>query len=222
MEYLILSLVLLAFLAAFFASRMLHHGNPFPFTKKNQLFTQVERSYLSLLEKAVGDHYKIINRVKLADLIELRQNTDIKTKRSAMIKLNAKTIDYVLVDNSDMSIVAAIDLVNNTNTDGHKAIPDWFVSGSLEASGIPYIRMKVKASYTVAEVQQGLAAKIGQLNMPVAPVVKGTFKRGPTRPVRPLRTSEVATAQPAPVAALQAPSSMPSFKLNTPALVRVS
>lgn len=223
MEYIILSLVLMAFLAAFFASRLLHHGNPFPFTKKAQLFTQVERSYLSLLEKAVGPQYKIVNRVKMADLIELRQNTDIKTKRSALMKLNAKYIDYVLVDVDSMAIVAAIDLVNNTTVEGHKAIPDWFVSGSLEASGIPYIRMKVKSGYTVAEIQQGLAAKLGNLAMPAAPIIKGTFKRGPTRPVRPLHsTNEPAQVPAAPVPALTSPQTMPSFKLNAPALVRVS
>lgn len=223
MEYIILSLVLVALLAAFFASRLLHHGNPFPFTKKSQLFTQVERSYLNLLEKAVGPHYKIINRVKMADLIELRQNTDIKTKRSALMKLNAKYLDYVLVDVETMAIVAAIDLVNNTSADGHKAIPDWFVSGSLEASGIPYIRMKVKAGYTIAEVQQGLAAKLGNLAMPAAPIIKGTFKRGPTRPVRPLHNGDDSAHIPAaPVPALELAPTMPSFKLNAPALVRVS
>ena len=85
-----------------------------------------------------------------------------------------------------MSIVAVIDLVNNANKDGHKAVPDWFVSGALEASGIPYIRMKIKAGYTVADIQQGLAAKLGNIPMAAPPVVKGTVKKGPTRPVRPL------------------------------------
>jgi hypothetical protein len=85
-----------------------------------------------------------------------------------------------------MSIVAVVDLVNNTNKAGHKAIPDWFVSGALEASGIPYIRMKIKAGYSVADIQQGLAAKLGKLPVTQEPLIKGTMKKGPTRPVRPL------------------------------------
>ena len=83
MEFIILLLVLLAVIAALVVNRLIHHGNPFPFTKRNQLFTPVERSFLALLEKAVGDKYKIINRVKLADILELKSNADSKTRRAA-------------------------------------------------------------------------------------------------------------------------------------------
>jgi len=131
MELIILLLVLLAVMAALVVNRFFHHGNPFPFYKRSQLFTQVERSFLQLLEKAVGEQYKIINRVKLADILELRDSTDTKTKRAALLKLNAKYLDFVLCNNEDMSIVAVIDLVNNTSKSGHKAVPDWFVSGAL-------------------------------------------------------------------------------------------
>lgn len=189
MELIIFLLVVLVIMAAIVVNRFIHHGNPFPFHRKPQLFTHVERSFLQLLERAVGNQYKIINRVKLADILELKENADSKTKRSALVKLNAKYLDYVLCNSDDMSIVAVIDLVNNANKEGHKAVPDWFVSGALEASGIPYIRMKIKAGYTVADIQQGLAAKLGNIPMATPPVVKGTVKKGPTRPVRPLTTT---------------------------------
>ena len=61
MEFIIILFVLLAAVAAFIVTRFIHHGNPFPFTKRGQLFTQVERSFLTLLKKEVGDKYKIIN-----------------------------------------------------------------------------------------------------------------------------------------------------------------
>lgn len=189
MELIIVLLVVLAVLAAVVVNRFIHHGNPFPFHKRTQLFTHVERSFLQLLERAVGGQYKIINRVKLADILELKDNADSKTRRAALLKLNAKYLDYVLCNTDDMSIVAVIDLVNNANKEGHKAVPDWFVSGALEASGIPYIRMKIKAGYTVADIQQGLAAKLGNIPMAPLPMVKGTVKKGPTRPVRPLTTA---------------------------------
>jgi len=209
MEFIIILLVVCAVAAALLISRFSHHGNPFPFHKKQQLFTLVERSFLQLLERAVGDKYKIINRVKLADVLELKGNTDEKSRRSAMQKLNAKYLDYVLCNSEDMSIVAVVDLVNNSNLQGHKAVPDWFVQGALETAGIPYVRMKVKAGYTVADIQQGLAAKLGNIPMGPAPLVRGTVKRGPTRPVRPL--GNTTTNLPTPIA-----------KPQTPALVQVS
>ena len=121
MELIIVLLVLLAVMAAIVVNRFIHHGNPFPFHKKTQLFTQVERSFLQLLERAVGGQYKIINRVKLADILELKDNADSKTRRAALLKLNAKYLDYVLCNADDMSIVAVIDLVNNTNKEGRQS-----------------------------------------------------------------------------------------------------
>ncbi len=209
MEFIIMLLVVFAVAAALLMSRFSHHGNPFPFHKRAQLFTVVERTFLQLLERAVGDKYKIINRVKLADVLELKGTADSKSRRAALQKLNAKYLDYVLCNSEDMSIVAVVDLVNNSNLQGHKAVPDWFVQGALETAGIPYVRMKVKAGYTVADIQQGLAAKLGNIPMAPAPLIKGTVKRGPTRPLKPLQT---------PTTALQ----LSNPKVQSPALVQIS
>ncbi len=196
MEVVISVLAVLVAVAAFLASRFVSHGNPFPFNKKNSLFTQVERSYLNLLEQAVKGKYKVISRVKMADILELKSNVDAKSRIAASVKLNAKYLDFVLCDPEDMSIVAAVDLVNNNSKDGHKAIPDWFVSGAFEAAGIPYVRMKIKAGYSIADIQQGLAAKLGQQALKPEPLLKGTVKKSPTRPIRPLQTQVEAAALP--------------------------
>ncbi|MFC4654938.1 DUF2726 domain-containing protein [Rheinheimera marina] len=186
MELVLLLLVVLVVAAALLASRFMQHGNPFPVSRKATLFTQVERNFMLLLEQAVNGEYKIMNRVKMLDLLDFKQNTDSKSRRAAMLKMNAKYLDFVLCDPKDMTIVAVIDLVNNNSKDGHKAAPDWFVSGALEAAGLPYIRMKVRTDYSLADIQAGLAAKIGK-NLPKPdPLLKGHVKKGPTRPVRPL------------------------------------
>ena len=187
MELMIVLLAVLVVVAAFLASRFMNHGNPFPFSKKSSLFTQVERSYLNMLEQAVKGKYKVMNRVKMADILELKNNVDAKSRIAASVKLNAKYLDFVLCDPADMSIVAVVDLVNNNSKAGHKAVPDWFVSGALEASGIPYIRMKIKAGYTAADIQAAIASRLGKPVAKPEPMFKGLVKKGPTRPVRSLK-----------------------------------
>ncbi len=98
MEVVILVLAVLVVVAAFLASRFMNHGNPFPFSKKSSLFTQVERSYLNMLEQAVKGKYKIMNRVKMADILDLKSNVDAKSRIAASVKLNAKYLDFVLCD----------------------------------------------------------------------------------------------------------------------------
>ncbi|GMM83592.1 DUF2726 domain-containing protein [Pseudoalteromonas sp. SS15] len=142
-------------------------GNPYPFNRKESVFSTVEATFLSLLERAVGDKFKIVSRVKLIDLIECKPGLSKKARRAALAKAKNKQLDYVLIDKTTLNIVAAVDLVNNSNKSGHKAQKDWFVTGALESANIPHIRMKVKTGYKANEVRSAILYKIGQQPQPV-------------------------------------------------------
>lgn len=187
MELVLLLILLLVIVVAMVANRFINTGNPFPVQKKNSLFSPVERSFMQLLEKAVANDYKIMNRVKLADILELKNGTGDKARATTMLKLNTKYLDFVLCDPQDFSVVAVLDLVNNSSKEGHKAVPDWFVNGALDAAGIPYLRMKIKAGYTAADIQAAIAARLGKTIVKPEPMFKGLVKKGPTRPVRSLK-----------------------------------
>ncbi|CAM4232477.1 DUF2726 domain-containing protein [Pseudoalteromonas byunsanensis] len=163
MEFALLSILALVVVASVVAAKYTDAGgNPYPFNKKDSVFSTVEASFLTLLERAVGDRFKIVSRVKLIDLIECKPGLSDKARRAALIKAKNKQLDYVLVDKDTLKIMAAVDLVNNANKSGHKAQRDWFVSGALESAGIPHIRMKVKAGYKSSEVRSAILFKLGK------------------------------------------------------------
>lgn len=191
MEFVLLLILMLVIVVAMVASRLVDQGNPFPLQKKTSLFSPVERSFLQLLEKAVANEYKVLNRVKLADVMDIKNGVSDKSRSNTMMKLNAKYLDFVLCDPQDFNVVAVIDLVNNTSKDGHKAVPDWFVNGALDAAGVPYLRIKIKAGYTAAELQAAIASKLGKAMAKPEPMFKGLVKKGPTRPVRSLKPATV-------------------------------
>ncbi|WP_372625251.1 DUF2726 domain-containing protein [Arsukibacterium sp.] len=199
MEIIMLLLVALVVLVAMVASRFIDNSNPFQVQKRSSLFSPVERSFQNLLEKAVEGEYKILNRIKLADLIEVKGNANEKARRSTLVKLNAKYLDFVLCSTDDLRVIAVLDLVNNSNKDGHKAAPDWFVSGALEAAGVPYLRVKIKAGYTAADLQQALAQRLGKPAVKAEPMYKGLVKKGPTRPVRSYKAAQPAATGLTPV-----------------------
>ncbi|ATD09208.1 DUF2726 domain-containing protein [Pseudoalteromonas piscicida] len=163
MEFALLAILALVVVASIVASKYTDvGGNPYPFNRKESVFTTVEASFLHLLERAVGDIYKIVSRIKLIDVIECKPGISPKARRAAVTKAKNKQLDYVLVDKETLKIVAAVDLVNNSNKNGHKAQKDWFVSGALESAGIPHIRMKIKSGYQSAEVRAAILFKLGQ------------------------------------------------------------
>ncbi|WP_199609491.1 DUF2726 domain-containing protein [Flocculibacter collagenilyticus] len=187
MELILLLLVVLVVVVAVISSRFMDNNNPYPFTKKPTLFTQVERSFLTLMERAVGNEYKIMNRVKLTDIVIVKPGVASRAKRAAMLAATSKTIDYVLVDKDTLSIVAAVDLVNNQRPSGHKAKRDWFVTGALESAGIPHVRIKVKPGYKAKDIRDCIDFKIGK-KARLTPRIKGNI---PRQPVAALSLSQV-------------------------------
>lgn len=198
MEFVLLLILLLVIVVAVVASRFVDSGNPFPVQKKSSLFSPVERSFMQLLEKAVASDYKILNRVKLADVMELKSGISDKSRSNTLVKLNAKYLDFVLCDPQDFSVIAVLDLVNNSSKEGHKAVPDWFVNGALDAAGVPYLRLKIKAGYTAADIQAAIAARLGKTVVKPEPMFKGLVKKGPTRPVRSLKPASSGNTLPVP------------------------
>ncbi|WP_026375902.1 DUF2726 domain-containing protein [Aestuariibacter salexigens] len=184
-------LMMLLIVVAIGAIKLSDQGLSFPFKRRTQLLTPVERSFLELLERAVGNKFRIMCRVRLTDIISLRQSTNKKQGKVALSRANGKHLDFVLCSRTDMSPIVAIDLVHNAGKEGYKTNRDWFISGTLDAAKIPHVRIKVKSGYTVEDIRGVIDAKLAPLrrvdtSLPAldAPTPKMNDKKRPTRPIR--------------------------------------
>ncbi|MBE1301969.1 MAG: DUF2726 domain-containing protein [Alteromonadaceae bacterium] len=150
-------------------------GVAFPFRKKTNLFTPVERTFLDLLEASVGHQYRIICRVRLTDIITSRNTADKKTIRTALQRASGRHLDFVLCDKKDLAPVIAVDLVHQEGS-GYKTQRDWFVSGALDAARIPHLRIKVKGGYKPQDIRDCINAKLAPVKFkePKKPLVAGT------------------------------------------------
>lgn len=171
MELILLSLIGLVVIVAVLASRLTDNSFPFPFDKKQSLFTSAENKFQLLLEQALGGQYKVVNRVKLADILTIRKGVSKKASQTALKNAENKYLDFVVCDRETMQMVGVIDLVD-TQGKGYKVKKDWFVSGALEAAGISHVRIKVKATYTIDEIRTCLNARLLG-GSPVAPKMAG-------------------------------------------------
>jgi len=165
----------------------------FPFLGKSQLFTAAERQFLGLIENAVAGEFRVICRVRLSDLLSLRKNTNGKIAKSAILRAGTKQLDFVLCNKDDMTPIMAIDLVYGSGKNGHNTQRDFFVNGALETASIPHVRIKAKAGYSVADIQECIESKLvplrrrqGKLpfaaNQPQRPSIIKSHNR-PTRPL---------------------------------------
>lgn len=181
MEIVLVLMIVFILIIAALASRFIDNSNPYPFSKKQSMYSTAERSFLQMLEAAVGQEYKIMARVKLTDILEPKTSANGKNKRAALLKASAKTVDFVLCDKKTMTVTGVIDLVNNESKQGHRAKSDWFINGALEAAGVPHIRIKIKTGYKVEEIRQCIMYKLGKVKSPkpAEPIIRGTMGDSP-------------------------------------------
>ncbi len=195
MELAIILMMLLIVVAAG-AMKLSDNGVTFPFRQKPQLFTPVEHSFLKMIEQAVGQEFRIVCLVRLSDVITVRQQADKKKARAALSRAASRQLDFVLCDREDMRPILAIDLVHSQGKDGYKTQKDWFVTGALDAAGVPHARIKVKSGYSVEDIRDCLESKLvsyRRVQQKLAQLPTHNPKT-PKRPTRPLRSSRPAAA----------------------------
>ena len=175
MEFILFALISLVVIVAVLASRLNDNSFPFPFDSKATVFTPAEKNFQNLVEQAIGSNYRVLNRVKLSDIVTIRNGVSSRASQSAATNAENKYLDFVICERKSMKLLGAIDLVD-TQGKGYKVKKDWFVSGALEAASIPHLRIKVKANYTLDEIRACISSRLlagHALNRAPQPKVKG-------------------------------------------------
>jgi hypothetical protein len=192
MELILFALISLIVIVAVLASRLNNNSFPFPFDSKPTVFTPAEKNFQNLLEQAMGNKYRILNRVKLSDIVTIRNGVSDRASQSAVSNAEGKYLDFVICDRTSMKLLGTVDLVD-TQGRGYKIKKDWFVSGALEAASIPHLRIKVKANYTLDEIRACINSrllgnksplpKVQGINIPAAMLKARTKSTGVLSPV---------------------------------------
>lgn len=192
MELILFAMISLIVIVGMLASRLNDNSFPFPFDRKTALFTPAEKNFQNLVEQAMGSRYRIINRVKLADIVSIRNGVSKRAGQTASNNAHSKYLDFVICERDSMKMLGVIDLVD-TQGKGYKIKKDWFVSGALEAAAIPHIRIKVKANYTIDEIRACINSRILGNKAPT-PQVKGRIIPAPLVKARPRSTGALSPA----------------------------
>lgn len=183
MELILFALISLIVIVAVLANRLNDNSFPFPFDSKPTVFTPAEKNFQNLLEQAMGSKYRVLNRVKLSDIITIRNGVSDRASHKAAANAEGKYLDFVICERASMKLLGTVDLVD-TQGRGYKIKKDWFVSGSLEAASIPHLRIKVKANYTLDEIRTCIHSRLLGNKSP-SPKIKGVNIPAPMLKARP-------------------------------------
>jgi len=135
-------------------------GQTLPYEKQPSLFTPAERSFLGVLEQAVGNEFRILGKVRLGDIVKVKAGLDNKARQSAFNKIQSKHVDFVACDPNDLSIQFVIELDDKSHEREDRQDRDAFVDKVMEAAGIPIIHFPAKRAYAIQDIRDTLTTKL--------------------------------------------------------------
>jgi len=167
MRWMLLLLVLIGLVVFFVLKRRTNTPSEgvenFPYVLGDALFSPAERSFLGVLDQAVGADFRVFGKVRVADVVSVVKGTPKSLWQRAFNRISAKHFDYVLCRPTDLKPVCAIELNDQSHAkDGRKG-RDKFLQGVCAAAGLPLVFLAAQHAYTVSEVCDQIAKAIGQL-----------------------------------------------------------
>lgn len=182
MRWLLLVLVLVAIAVFVLLKRKqgTHSGgdDKLPYCLGDGLFTPAERSFLGVLDQVVGADFRVMGKVRVADVIAVTKGTPKATWQRAFNRISAKHFDFVLCRKTDLKPVCVIELNDQSHAKDDRKARDTFLDGVCAVAGLSLIFIPAQKSYQLNEVCHSIAAVIGglaPLSVSVPPKVKEEF-----------------------------------------------
>jgi hypothetical protein len=124
-----------------------------PYTQHVTLFSPAETAFLRVIDQAVGKHYRIFGKIRVADVIDVRQDLGTHAQRTAFRRISAKHFDFVLCNRRDFSIVGVIELNDSSHQRKERALRDAFLINICNAIGLPILTVRVRRQYSAGELR---------------------------------------------------------------------
>ncbi|MFA7281111.1 MAG: DUF2726 domain-containing protein [Sterolibacterium sp.] len=161
MTWIALIVVALVVIVIFKKSSILNSSDDAtPYVKASALFTPAERSFFGALTLAAEKDFILFGKVRIADVLFVKNGVDRPARNKAFHRISSKHFDFVLCSPTDLSVLCAIELNDNSHNQVKRQERDAFVQRACEAACLPLITFQAKASYSVVEVASAIAAAL--------------------------------------------------------------
>jgi len=127
-----------------------------PYQKEPALFTPAECSFLAVLEQALGDRYRVLGKVRLADVIRVKSGLSGSARQQAFNRIQSKHLDFVVCDPNDLSIQFVVELDDSSHQQSRRQARDEFLDKALGVAGVPVFHFPVKRAYAFQEIRAAI------------------------------------------------------------------
>lgn len=173
-------LLLLALLVLIIFWRRGRAPKRLPYDMQETLFTAAERSFLGVLDLAVGDQARVFAKVRVADVLTPQSGMGKSQWQQHFNKISAKHFDYLLCHPADLSFICAIELDDSSHRHQKRRARDLFLKTACDSAGLPLLQIPASSHYLVEELREQIMPLLANTSEPLADDVLPGERREPT------------------------------------------
>jgi hypothetical protein len=128
----------------------------FPYRRVETLFGAGEAALFRALEEAVGAGFRVLAKVRLADLLEIDARPRSARWRRAFARVADLRVDFLVCVRASGRILGVVALETEGGGDPARPGGPHFVEQALTQAGIPVVRLAEATAYDQAQVRDQL------------------------------------------------------------------
>lgn len=140
------------------------------------LLSQGETAFYRALLAAVSEHYLVVPKVRVADVLKVAGSVQRKRQTAAFNRIAMKHFDFVLCDPRTLAFVGAIELDDRSHNRSDRASRDSFLNEAAAAAKLPLHRFRARAHYVVEELQDTILPRVADIQISTQGVVRGRIE----------------------------------------------
>ena len=165
--FLLVVLVFVAFIAlAAIKSKQGGSGSVgFPYQPAKALFSAAERSFLGVLDQAVGSEHRVCGKVRVADVAMVKPGLGKSARQGALNRVAYKHFDFVVCRAGDLAIVCAVELNDKSHSSQRAQSRDDLLLKVCQAINLPLLTVPARQAYSPQEIRSQFLAAVSPPQM---------------------------------------------------------
>ena len=132
----------------------------FPYQPAKTLFSAAERSFLGVLDQAVGSEHRVFGKVRVADVATVKPGLSNSARQGALNRIAAKHFDFVVCRASDLAVVCAVELNDKSHSSQRAQSRDDLLLKVCQAINLPLLTVPAKQAYSPQDIRSQFLAAI--------------------------------------------------------------
>jgi predicted RNA-binding Zn-ribbon protein involved in translation (DUF1610 family) len=142
-------------------------GIEYPYFLRDDFLSPAEHSFYLVLKSVVLELALVCPKVGLSDIFYAKSSDNSKY-RTYTNKIDRKHVDFLLCDPKTVRPILGIELDDKSHQRPDRQERDEFVENVFAKAKLPLLRISVKHSYSVAELNSLLQPYLGKKGLPVS------------------------------------------------------